>query len=426
MSTELNTQIKDIAQNVTSLKTGYDELLTKLADDGDLIKAPEQIQELEKQFDDLAKDIDAKIAKVHRTSYNDNGQYRGHFDNEDQARAFGALFVSRMVGKNIPGAEAFAKRCGEIVEKDYPDIHKRAMDSVSDGSLLMPEFSSRLIRLVEQFGVYEAEAFAMPMGGESLTFMRRTGGMTVYVVGEGSAPTQSDPSYGNVTLVPKELATLTYIPLTLEEDALPAIGELVAQEIAQAFAEAGDDDGFNGDGSSTYHGFTGVIPKLIDINGVDDGGGLTLGSGNAWSELTQADHDKLMGGLPTYVSNPKYYCSRPYFAQVLVKLMHSAGGVTAGEIEGRRQLMFNGDPVRIVQKMAKTEANSQIPLLYGDLRLSSTVGQRRQLSVDADRSYKFAERQVTVLGYRRIAINNHDLGTADAAGPVTGLITAAS
>ncbi len=420
-------QVKDLAGNLNSLGEAQGEILAKLADDGDLMKAPAALEALEKRFDEINDSIEERIAKINRTSYDARGNYKGVFDTEDDARAFAATVFAKAADQAWgDDAQKFGQRCAEILKKDYPDIHSRAMDSTTDGALITPEFSSRLVRLVEQFGVFDSEAFVMPMGSSSLTFLRRTGGMSVFVIGENAAGTQSDPTYGNVTLNPKELGTLTYVPRTLDEDALPMMGELIAIEIAQAFAEAGDDDGFNGDGSSTYHGFTGLIPRLKTINGVDDGGGLVLGAGNAWSELTQANHDKLMGAIPTYVTDPKYFCSRPYFGQVLVKLMNAAGGVSAMEIAGRKVLAFNGDPVRLVQKMPKTEGNSQVPLLYGSIRQAATIGRRRGVTVETSRDYKFAERQLTVLGTERKAINCHDLGTATEAGPLVGLITASS
>lgn len=423
-----DTLIKDLTNNVNTLTEAHDKLATRFADDGDLAKMPDALDALEKSFDELEKSIDQRVAKARRTAGLglSDAKYKGHFANEDQARAFGAFFLTKTAGKNIKvaGIEDAARRADEILKSDYPELHK-AMDSANDGALIPPEFSSRLIRLVEMFGVFEADAFTMPMGSDALTFMRRTDGMSVYVVGEGSAPSQDDPAYGNVTLNPKELATLCYIPLTLEEDALPAIGELVAQEITQAFAEASDNDGFNGDGTAATHGYEGVIPRLKTINGVDDGGGLVLASGNAWSEITEADVLKLIGSV-TYADDPRFYCSRQFFWQVLAKLVLASGGTTMAEATTGPSFQAFGVPARLCQKLPKVQGNSQVPLLCGDLSKSSTVGQRRQITIDADRSYKFAERQVTVLGHRRLAINNHDLGDATNAGPMVGLITASS
>lgn len=433
MDNEIKTLVKDLAENIRGFQEGQETLLAHFAEGGRIDSNEKAVKEvegackqLEDQFKGIGENIEKQLAKVRRTSWDSLGNYRGVFASEDEARAFGLFIFAQAKGYD-EHCDKMANWAVDALKKDYPDIHAKAMDSATDAALITPEFSSRLVRLVEQFGVFEQEAFIMPMSGESLTFLRRTGGMSVFLVGENTAGTASDPSYGNVTLNAKEWGTLTYVPRTLEEDSVAAIGELVAIEIAQAFADKTDDIGFNGNGSATYFGISGVRQRLGDVNGVDDGGGLVLGDGNAYSELTLANHDNVMGILPEYAANnAKWYCSRLYFFTVMVRLMHAAGGVTAGEIEGRRTLMYGGDPVRITQKMPSTAANSQICALYGDLRRAATVGRRRSITIESSRDYKFAERQITYLGTQRKAVNVHEVGTATVAGPIVGLITASS
>jgi HK97 family phage major capsid protein len=427
-ATDLNTEIKDLAANVASMKEAQDTLLAKLADDGDLLKAPDAIRELEKQFAQMSANLDERMAKMKRQTFGDfDNRYQGVFANEDEARAFGLYVLSRQANWDEE-SDMNARRATEALKADYGVVQRldRAMDSVGDGAVIPPEFSTRVQRLVEEFGVFERNVFTMPMAGDSLSFPRRTGGVTVFRIGENAAGTASEPSLGNVTLNAHEDGTLTYVPRTLGEDAAVEIGELIAMEIALAFSEAYDDFGFNGTGSAAHLGYVGVIPRLTAVNGVDDGGGLVLGAGNEWSDLTQANFNKLTGILPTYVRNPQFFCSRPFFFEVMVKLMHAAGGVTAAEIEGRRRLMFNGDPVEIAQKLPRTQSNSQVCVLYGSLRQAATMGRRRGLTLETSRFYKFAERQVTYLATRRTAITVHDVGTATEAGPIVGLITAAS
>ncbi|MCC6679873.1 MAG: phage major capsid protein [Phycisphaeraceae bacterium] len=386
---------------------------------------PDDMKALEaavKQFEsktipDLEKNLNAKLELAKRQAFTPDGRYRGSFGSEDEAKAFGLFALARCWG---------SKKAEEALKREFPDIHARTMDTVDTASVVPPEFVNRIQSLFESYGVFEADAFAMPMTRDSMTFLREKGEVTVFVVGEGSAPTASDIDFENVTLNTKKWGVLNYYSSELGEDAAVSIAEMLARSIARAFATKMDTIGFVGTGDATSFGIVGVSQRLLTVNGVDDGGGLVLGAGDTFAELTIGNHDALAGILPNYVMSPKYYCSRKYFFNVMVRLMHAAGGLTAGEIEGRRQLLFNGDPVRLAQVMPKTDATSQIPLLYGDLSLAATVGNRRQLTIKQSDQYKFAEDQITTLATRRVAVNVHDVGTATAAGPIVGLITAAS
>lgn len=111
--------------------------------------------------------------------------------------------------------------------------------------------------------------------------------------GENAAPTASTIGFKNVNLNAKQWCAITFYPRSLAEDAAVGIAELVAQSVFYAMAYKADSCAFNGDGSATYFGITGIIPRLIALNTVAPGadGGLVLGSGNAWSELTLAVND---------------------------------------------------------------------------------------------------------------------------------------
>jgi HK97 family phage major capsid protein len=201
-------------------------------------------------------------------------------------------------------------------------------------------------------------------------------------------------------------------------------------EISLAFAEQIDQSGFVGDGTPTDLDVNGITKRLKDINGTDDGGGLVLGSGSngaGWSGLVEDDFHKLASKLPMYRGiSPAWYTSPEFFWRIMNPIQLSAGGVTRAEFAGEQSLQFLGRPVRFVQVMPKTEGNSQIPCLYGDLRLSSTLGRRQDLTVEESRDARFEQRQVAVLGTERVAINNHSLGDANNPGPMVGLITPAA
>lgn len=388
----------------------------------DMAKVKGAVEQLETQMKKLPASIEEKMATIRAVSYDELGRYRGVFSDESQARCFG-LFVLAHVGGSQKAQDALA---GEM-----KSIYERAMgDTTATGSGTVPiEFSNRVERLVQAFGVFAANAFPMPMTSDQLTFQRRVSGITVFKTGRNIATTASEMGFATVNLNADEWNGLVLYPKSMGEDAAASIGEMVAMELAQAFAETIDACGFIGNGTPTYLDVVGITTRLLSINTVapDAAGGLVLGTGNAWSELIEADFLKLCGQLPQYRgAMNKWYASNAFIWQVMHRVTLAKGGVTRAEFAGEQKLMFLGYPIEVVQSMATAQANSQVPCLFGDLRLSSTHGKRKELTIEESRDVKFIERQVAVLGTQRHAISNHSLGDATHAGPVVGLLTAAS
>lgn len=381
-------------------------------------KVKSAVAQLEEQMKGLPQTIENKLAAIRRQVFDHHGRYRGiAFDTEEEARGFG-LYVMAKTGGD--------QRALGALKAEFTDVFERAFGDTPDADNLVPvEYANRVQRLVEEFGVYARNAFTMPMTSDSLTFQRRKTGVTVYKTGRNTAATGSEPTFETVNLNADEWNALTLYPKSLGEDAAVEIGEFIAMEIAQAFAEAVDDYGFTGDGTPDDLDVLGITTKLTSINGVDDGGGLVLASGNAWSEIVEADMLKLFGQA-RYVREGKLYCSNEFFWQVLARLLTGKGGVTMMETASGPRLQAWGKQVEITPSMPRSEGNSQVACLYGDLRLSSTHGVRKNLTIEQDGSVKFIERQVAVLGTQRHAINNHTLGDSTTAGPMVGLITAAA
>jgi len=402
----------------TETKELLGEVKTALAESSKIKAA---VAQLEEQMRGLPETIDNKLKAVRAISYDDRGRYRGLFETEDDARCFG-LHLMATVGKD--------GRALDALKGEMKSVYERALGGTSElGDAVVPiEYSRRIQRLVNEAGVFPRNAFNMPMPTDKFTFQRRTQGLTVFKTGKNEAATASDLGFETINLNADDWNVLCLYPKTMDADSAGVIGELVLMEIVQAFSEAMDTYGFGGDGTPDSLDIEGLTAKLKRLNGVDDGGGLVLGSGNLWSELVRDDFQKVIGTLPGYAhANAKWYVSMPMWATVFLDILLDGGGVTAAEIEGRRRPMFLGYPVEICHfGMPKTEGNSQVCALFGDLRQSSTHGAREQMTIEESRDVKFIERQIAVLGTQRRDINNHSLGDADTAGAVVGLITASS
>lgn len=306
------------------------------------------------------------------------------------------------------------------------------------GALVPPEFDPMLIRLIETYGVFRGFTRMKPMGSETSTQPRRTGGVTAYWVGEGKQITASTPTFDNINLVAKKLAAITVMSSEISEDSAINIADELAFEIGYAFALSEDQAAFLGDGGSTYGGITGICPKLKGLSGtIANIAGLVVATGNLFSEFALADFNAVVGLLPQYADTPNagWYCHRGFYYGTMQRLELAAGGVTAMEVangDRRPRPLFLGYPVNFTQVMPRTDGNSQIACVLGDLAMGSTMGDRRTRTLFTDPYSLSNYDQIQVRGTERVDINVHDVGNASATaalrvpGPIVGLISAAS
>lgn len=308
--------------------------------------------------------------------------------------------------------------------------------NLNGGVLVFPEFERAIIDLREQYGVFRRNVRVMPMSSDTLSLPRRAGGLTTYVVGEGATITESTKSWDMVQLIAKKIGILAKISSELSEDAVIAIMDDLANEMAYQFSLFEDQAGFIGDGTSTYAGITGVTTAIKGLSGtIANIAGLVVGTGNAYSELTLADFNKVVAKLPQFADTPnaRWFVSKQFWGEVMQKLALAAGGVTAAEIvNGARQPEFLGYPVEISQVLPAVEANSQVCALLGDLSLAAKMGDRRGITVAATNDLYFASDMIGLRATQRFDIVTHDVGNASGTaslrvpGPIVGLITAAS
>lgn len=312
--------------------------------------------------------------------------------------------------------------------------------NTAGGFLVPTEFDSTIIDLREQYGIFRQFAKNVPMASDTKYMPRRTGGLTAYGVGENVAITESSKAWDRVTLVAKKIACLARMSSEVNEDSVVNLGDDLAQEIAYAFALFEDDCGFNGDGTSTYLGITGVCPALKGLSAtIANIAGLVVATGTGYAtsygSVTLADLNGVKAKLPQYAHTPQtgWYCSQNFFSGTMERLALAAGGITEAMIvAGMSQQRFMGYPVHIAQKMPFNPAVSQVVCLFGDLSLAAMFGDRRSTTIAMSEHESFASDELTIRGTERIDINVHDVGNASATasarvpGPVVALITAAS
>ncbi len=356
------------------------------------------------QQEEQARSLPAMIRTESRKAMAafDGGRYRGMFASEDQAREFGLMLMG--IGGH--------KKALEALQSDCPELHERTMtgaDPSAGGSLVPTEHYSRLIEYITEYGVFAQKAFRWPMGSDYGRFPKISGELTVYCEGEGEAPTASDLTTGLISLAAKTWRVLAYYSTELSEDSAPQIGEIIARAMARAIAKQMDNCGFIGDGTSTYFNHVGVVPG---ITGTGTAGLVEFAGHDAYSEVTDSDLLAVMAKAPQRARNrAEWFCTFNFYVLAMLRLIRSSGGVTAAEMaDGQRRLVYASKPVNIVEVMSTTEADEEVPVVYGDLSQAAMWGDRGGFRIKRSEHYKLAEGLMTVLGEQRIAINVHDIG----------------
>jgi HK97 family phage major capsid protein len=269
------------------------------------------------------------------------------------------------------------------------------------------------------------------MMSDTRTDPRQTGFMTAQWVGESTAADESDITWDQVRLVAKKLKAVTRITNELSADAAISVGDQVLRDIARAFAFAEDTAGFNGTGLSATGGIRGVVSSLSIAAGTPtttSAGGIIVSGNNTYNEITLVELHNVVGICPTFArTSGKWYCSPLIHNTVLMKLQTAAGGNATTNIAAGGLAPFLGYPVVPVEVMPTTEANSQIPILFGDLSQASKLGDRMTRTISTSEHATVGGEnvweldQLAIKGVERIDINVHDVGSTSVAGPICGL-----
>ena len=295
--------------------------------------------------------------------------------------------------------------------------------NTTGGYLVPDEMAQAIIDLRETYGVFRRNAQVLPMGRDTMLIPRKSTRGTATFTGEGVALTSSDPAFNQVQLSAKKLGRVVTVSTELDEDSIIDIAQIVTEDIAYSFALKEDQCGFIGDGSLTYGGMIGAKTKLD--NATYAGSKVAAASTHdTFAEIDNTDLASLIALLPQYaVTNAKFYCSQTAFALVFSRLAAIAGGNSIQTLGGAYGPSYLGFPIVISQVLptAQTAINAASMILFGDLRLSSTMGERRGFSIMRDPSIYFLLDQIAIKATERIDIANHDFGDSTTAGPLVGL-----
>jgi len=305
-------------------------------------------------------------------------------------------------------------RVDQAIRQQSPFALQDLAGGATPGSILVrPEFSSSLLRNVEEHGVFRQDALVWPMGSDTVYIPRRSGGLTVYWEGEGDPGAETDPTFQLLGMTAKKMMLLHQYSSELSEDAAIELADILMFEIALAIATEEDRIGFNGDGSGGnspgFAGYVGLLGAAANATAAtcdstfvpflvtgDAGADLT-------TEITEAKLRTMTGLLHTWAQNAKWYMHRSVHADCDGIQMGTAGGSVVRYQDGKSASIM-GYPIRHVEAMpVSPSAASTKVLALGDLRKSWILGDRRRVEVQTSEHYAFNTDQLTVRATARSA-----------------------
>ncbi len=212
--------------------------------------------------------------------------------------------------------------------------------NTAGGFLVPTDTDAAIISVRDTVGAFRRGAETRPSSTDNIVRPRRIGGLTASWVSEGGAIPASSFQLDALNSVLKKQGILALGSAELFEDTAADLGEFLVSEIGYAFAAVEDDCGFNGDGTSTYRGMSGLATMLVGLKSA-----LTAASGhNTFLTLDATDLANLMGGIiSSAVPGARWYCSQLCFAQTMCRLAGSAGGgyLSSGIVDGVRDAVLS-------------------------------------------------------------------------------------
>lgn len=307
----------------------------------------------------------------------------------------------------------------------------------ANGGFAVPEvFSDAIIRNVETYGVAPSVMQNASMTSDTLLFPKRLTGVTANWIGENVEITTSNPTGTQVQLVAKKLAVGTRVSNELLSDSVISIADWLVQEFSLELAKRIDEAVFNGDGTSSYGGIQGIMPK-INVSGSKSV--VSARSGNtAVDTFDLGDFSKALAALPRYAlqsGNAAWYMSPAVYHAAVERLQLSTGTGASSQASGgnnRDDLAagalprFLGLPVVqvLVMDSVVTADSNKPKVLVGDAALAGIYGVRQQVNVRSTVDEYARFDQTAWYATLRVDAVWHSLGDASEAGPMVVLKTA--
>lgn len=333
--------------------------------------------------------------------------------------ADGAEIATAYLRLKIAGANRYGQR------EDDEVIVKAAMGegvNSAGGAYVDPQFlNSFVIWRSERWGVARRIATTIPMSSDVAYLKRNTSLPSMSFQTENPTSAASGVTYGtdNVVLTAKKAIGLLYYSRELFEDAAINVADQITKQFVEAELKLEDQCFVAGDGTSTYGGMQGLISALKTNAYIS-------GAGNAWSALTLANLETIMGSVEN-VSGEEcaFLLSRQAYYQIVKRLVDAGGGNTNQTLEYGPAMGMGGQgdgsapDARILgwpayfSQACPTASASGISSIYFGAFKTSFLGLRRSMEIIPSDQAAFTTDQIVVRATDRFAVNHANDGRTD-------------
>lgn len=259
--------------------------------------------------------------------------------------------------------------------------------TTAGGYLVPDEFKAEILRLAPTYGVIRRESRAIPMMTDVLNIPSAgTTDQSAIWTNEAAQILQTNPTFDQITLTINKLAAIPKVTNELLADAQVPIIQYLAELIAEQFAKAEDEQGFNGTGSP----FTGVLAAT----GVPT---TPHAGGTGFICLSYADLATATGNIyDTALANAKFYFNRTLVAHIRSRITTTGAPIfdpTTRTLLGY-PLVWGERLPGLSTSTATTDATAYA--IFGDLRKAILFGERGsiqmkisdQATVDSDNLFE--------------------------------------
>lgn len=229
------------------------------------------------------------------------------------------------------------------------------------------ELSAEIRHLITEYGVARREMFALQLTKGSYKANDLATDVTVYWVDEGAVISSTQAVLGQEELTLKKLGAIVTLTSELLEDTEIDFVAFLASRVAEGFAHAEDLAFFNGDGTSTYGSFTGLL-QASDVNEV-------VMTGTTFASMDADDLLDMVDATPSgALANAKFYYHRT-IKSIIRKLKGDDGYIYQAPSQSGPATVWGYPEVLVEAMPSKTATAADTSfVLFGDLRKACIFG----------------------------------------------------